>query len=843
MSIATRSVRNSTIPRAVLPWVLAAALAVVAAVLWGLADLTHVPRTWSTPWFAVVVVGYVIASDPRSALRFELRRHGVSLALTDVPMVVGLFLLPAWCVLVASLLGCLATFATHRGPAQRAVFNASTTALNVAVSGSLFFGLGVRSIEHPQSWLITYAAVLVGSLACCAAVLCVITLVQGKPDRKSVSSVFGFGLLASGLNATFALVVLLVLHMQAWAAILILIITVVFVMAYRGYTRSVDERKSLSELYDFTRAVGTAHQDTSLADVVLEQTRGFLRAEHATLWLPGRDGFAPTGLRAGVDDGVTVLTTAEPDLTRAQVIEQGRTLMWSRNAGTTDDPEPISDVIATPLWSGETVVGVLEVSNRLGENAGFGRDDVRLLETLAAHAGVAVQNSRLLNRLRHDASHDALTGLPNRLEFVASIQRALTAKGEPGEVVAVLLLDLDSFKDVNDTLGHVAGDRLLKEVGQRLSQAVPAGALVARMGGDEFAVLLRLPGAASAHEQGIALQDALVEPVDIDGLFLDAGGSVGVAVYPDHAIDAVTLLQRAEVAMYAAKEAVRQVQSYVPTMDSLSVRRLSLVSALRRAIDEEQLTIFYQPKVNLADQEFVGVEVLVRWQHPEQGLILPDDFVPIAEHTGMIGALTAYVLESALRQCRAWLDQGRQLHVAVNISVRSLLDADFPDRVERLLTECGVPPSMLTLEITESGVMSDVDRALPTLIRLRDAGVRLSVDDFGTGHSSLMYLRRLPVCEVKIDKSFVLNMATDPDDRAIVRTIIDLGRNLGLSIVAEGVESDISYTLLREMGCDLVQGFLLSRPVPYERLEAWICARTEIAATLTGARRLRVVNG
>lgn len=835
--------------RAAFPWMLAFLFTAIAAIVWLTSQLLHVSRDASWPWIAAVFVGYVIATDHRSALRFEFRRHSALVSLADVPLVVGLFVLPPYALLGAAVFGWAVCSSTAREPVPRTVFNGAVCVLNVAVSAAIFFSLPHATVADPTAWSTVLVATVAGSVTSGLAVLAVISLVQDPPGTRRALSVIGFAALTSVLNVTFGLMVLLTVKAQPWAALLILVIVTGFVLAYRGYSRSVSERKSLSELYDFTRGVGAAQQGGGLADTVLEKTREFLRAEYATLWLPARTGYPEVLLRASVDDGVVELPLGEPDRVRAAVVTEQRTLLQSRTAGVTDDgalelaDPPVSDVVATPLWSGDgNIVGVLEVSNRLGDQGSFGRDDVRLLKTLAAHAGVAVQNSRLLNRLRHDASHDALTGLPNRLAFAASIEEALAA-GIPGAVVAVLLLDLDSFKDVNDTLGHAAGDRLLKEVGQRLWQAVPPGAFVARMGGDEFAVLMRLPDAASAHEHGIALQEALVEPVDIDGLSLDAGGSVGVAVYPDHAIDAVTLLQRAEVAMYAAKDAVRQVQSYLPTMDSLSVRRLSLVSELRRAIDEDQLTVYYQPKVSLAEQEFVGVEALVRWEHPEQGLILPDDFVPIAEHTGMIGPLTNYVLESALRQCRSWLDEGRHLHIAVNLSVRSLIDPDFPARVERLLAECDVPAHLLTLEITESGVMSDIDRALPTLTRLRDAGIRLSVDDFGTGHSSLTYLRRLPVTEVKIDKTFVLNMATDADDLAIVRAIIDLGRNLGLTIVAEGVESEISYALLREMGCDLVQGFLLSRPLPYERLESWIRARTELSTTMAGVRRLRVVNG
>jgi diguanylate cyclase (GGDEF)-like protein len=846
------TVRRIAASRAALaPWGLAACLLLLAAVIYRVTGHHWHSRPLDPAYLAVVAVGYLLAQLPRGQLTLEIRRHSYGIMWTDIPLVVGLFHLPGWAVIACAAVGLVLASLPAKSVPRRVAFNAANSILNVTVAAAVLSALPRLDPTAPMTWLVTYLAVGTATVVSALAVLAVIALVQGGLQPKMAATMLATSLAAGLLNTTLALILLMVVNIQAWASALITLIVTVFVLAYRGYSRSIRERKSLAELYEFTRSVGSSRQDGSLADTLLEKTRDFLRAERATLWLPALGRYPEVLLTARVDEGVGDEPLGEPDQLRVKVMNEGHTALVSARGG--DDPgatralrrRGLDEVIVTPLRSGSTVIGILEVGNRLGELSTFGPDDARLLKTLAAHAGVAVENSRLVHRLRHDAYHDALTGLPNRRRFSTALDEALAVRPVPGEVVAILLLDLDSFKDVNDTLGHVAGDRLLVEVGNRLRDVAPQGALVARMGGDEFAVLVRLPGAAAAHAEGTALQSALEEPVDIEGLSIDVGASVGIALFPDHAVDGVTLLQRAEVAMYAAKRAVRQVQTYLPTMDSLSVRRLSLVSELRRAIDEEQLQVYYQPKVSLSDQEFVGVEALVRWHHPEHGVVDPDDFIPVAEHTGMIGALTAYVLESALRQCRAWLDDGRQLHVAVNLSVRSLIDADFPDQVDYLLRETRVPPSMLTLEITESSVMSDIDRALPTLHRLREHGVRLSVDDFGTGHSSLTYLRRLPVTEVKIDKAFVLNMATDSGDLAIVRAIVDLGRHLGLTVVAEGVESEVAYTLLREMGCDMVQGFLLSRPVPYERLETWIRARTVLAPSSTGngVPRLRVVGG
>jgi EAL domain-containing protein (putative c-di-GMP-specific phosphodiesterase class I) len=341
---------------------------------------------------------------------------------------------------------------------------------------------------------------------------------------------------------------------------------------------------------------------------------------------------------------------------------------------------------------------------------------------------------------------------------------------------------------------------------------------------------------------GVALQYGLGEPFILDAFTLDVAAAVGIALFPEHAADVEPLLQRVDVATEAAKNNPRGIQVYSASMESRSVHRLGLVSELRRALDTGALTVHFQPKVALRDNELLGVECLVRWRHPEHGLVSPGDFIPVAEHTGLIIPVTHVVLRQALEQVAAWAETGRQLQVAVNLSSRCLADLEFPAEVEAMLAELKLPPERLTLEITESGMVGDTERPLPALHRLHQLGVRLSLDDFGTGYSSLSYLRRLPVDEVKIDKTFVLGMATDSGDLAIVRSIVDLSRHLGLAAVAEGVETEMTLRLLQEMGCDAAQGFYFSRPLPAERFEAWLVARTECAAAMTGRRgSLRVV--
>nr|MBA3488195.1 EAL domain-containing protein [Longispora sp. (in: high G+C Gram-positive bacteria)] len=373
-----------------------------------------------------------------------------------------------------------------------------------------------------------------------------------------------------------------------------------------------------------------------------------------------------------------------------------------------------------------------------------------------------------------------------------------------------------------------------------LRELAPPAALVARVSGDKFAVMLRAGETAEAMELAGSLHAALQDPMRLGTLNLDVDTALGLALHPEHGSEPELLLRRADLAVHAAKQTNSHIQQFHSALESGSIRRIGLAADLRRALDAGELQVYFQPKVSLPDRSLVGVECLARWKHPVHGSVSPKDFIAVAEHTGQLGRLTEVVLREALRCCREWADQSRPLTVAVNLSPRTLIDPDFPTRVADLLTEYGVAPERLTLEITEDGMVADPDRPLPTLRRLHDLGIRLSVDDFGTGYSSLSYLRRLPVREIKVDRMFVQGMATDPGDLAIVRAVVDLSRHFGLSVVAEGVESELTLALLEEMGCDVGQGFFFSRPLPYERLEAWFAARTVTEEAGFGASVRRV---
>ncbi len=424
--------------------------------------------------------------------------------------------------------------------------------------------------------------------------------------------------------------------------------------------------------------------------------------------------------------------------------------------------------------------------------------------------------------LRRQALHDGLTGLPNRTMLTNRMRDTLSLAASRGEQVALLLMDLDQFKEVNDALGHDHGDRLLVETARRLQRVLREADTVARLGGDEFAVLLTRdadPDAALATAGRI--RRSLEQPFQISGITLQTNGSIGVAVFPDHADDAETLAQRADVAMYAAKRSGGGVALYSPDHDQSSVRRLAILGELRAAIRSGQLVLHYQPKLDLRTGELAGCEALVRWQHPEFGLIPPGEFIELAEVSGVIQPLTRWVLETAVDQVAAWRAAGLELGVAVNLSVRNLYDNDLVVWTDGLLIDRGVNPAQLTLEITESELMSDPILAMEVLGKLKALGIATSIDDFGTGYSSLSYLKSLPIDELKIDRSFVGTMTRDDSDLTIVRSTIDLSHNLGLGVVAEGVEDEATMRQLADLGCDRMQGYHLSRPIPGDELAVW----------------------
>ncbi|WP_426106996.1 putative bifunctional diguanylate cyclase/phosphodiesterase [Massilia sp. TSP1-1-2] len=422
---------------------------------------------------------------------------------------------------------------------------------------------------------------------------------------------------------------------------------------------------------------------------------------------------------------------------------------------------------------------------------------------------------------------DSLTGLPNRAQFVLLLGEALTEAGRAGHAAFVLMMDLNRFKHVNDVMGHDFGDELLRQVAARLKlhmAAADPSAHVARLGGDEFAVLLSAVNVERAQSVAAGILQVLEVPISLDDQTVDIGAGLGIAAFPAHGAKAEELLSMAEVAMYQAKQSNDGAILYEAAMDTASAKSLGLLSELRNAIERDEFRLHLQPKLRLDTGEVVGAEALVRWVHPERGNVFPDEFIPFAEQTGFIRVLTRWVLERSAALCRQLAEQGIHLKISVNLSTRDLLDQDLPAKFGEILERHKVAAQSFCLEITESAIMDDPVRAQLTLERLHAMGVDLSIDDFGTGYSSLAYLKRLPVDELKIDKSFVLNMEHDSGDTKIVRSTIDLGHNMGLRVVAEGIESEAVWRLLAALGCDQGQGYFMSRAMPGDELAAWIAA-------------------
>jgi diguanylate cyclase (GGDEF)-like protein len=497
--------------------------------------------------------------------------------------------------------------------------------------------------------------------------------------------------------------------------------------------------------------------------------------------------------------------------------------------------------IGARMRPGGPILAVVRAYAPLGASQAKATADVRsVLAVLAvgllvfwlAGYRLVVGASRALARQaatnKHLATHDTLTGLPNRALLRDRVDQAIRQSARTGRHVALMLTDLDRFKEINDTLGHRYGDQLLRQIGPRLQEVLRDGDTIARLGGDEFVIMLPdLPSSEAALSVAEKIAEALQEPFVLEGVVVDVGSSIGLAVTPEHGDDFDQLLQRADIAMYVAKQDNLGVVTYAPELDSNSPTRLALLGELRRAVEtDDQLVLHYQPKAELPSGRIAGVEALVRWQHPVHGLLSPAEFIPLAERTGIVRPLTWHILRTALEQNAQWAADGIELRVAVNISARCLLDANFPNGVAELLAETGVPAERLELELTESAVMADPDLALTILRALDEQGIRLAIDDFGTGYSSLAYLKKLPVHELKIDRTFVTRMDSDPSDAAIVRSSLDLARNLNLEVVAEGVETPEVWERLINLGCSIAQGYYLLRPVPAEELTSWLATHS-----------------
>jgi diguanylate cyclase (GGDEF)-like protein len=776
---------------------LVAAMAVAGGCLtawcWSYAPLS----TASTVPFGVLLGLFFIAEV--CVLHVYVQRQAHTFSLSEVPLVLGLvFVMPSHLILARLLGSAIALLAVRRQVPVKALFNMSWFLLDSAIVVVVYHAaLGGTPPLEPRGWLALSVAMasslLVGSIAISLA----ITAVEGTRAHPW-HSVRWIGLVTTLVSADLGLVTVAALTAAPQTAWLLAVAGVTLFLGYRAHAQLRQSNQGLTQLYSSSRTLASSLPAGRVTEGILEQACDLLRTQIAELAVCESGGeWRCTTLRDGV---ITV--------------ELGR----GRDDGIVADLD---------LGSEE---GTLRVANRLSDVDPFSEADVRLLETFTNHASVAIRNQRLVEDLlkeasqrHHEALHDALTGLPNRTLLHQHLAGALAATAD-GQV-AVMLIDLDGFKEVNDTLGHQYGDQLLQEVAARVVEVLGDRGFVSRLGGDEFAVVMSGIDVTAVRELAEKVEHRVLQPFELADLVFEVGASIGIAIAPDDGRDAQTLVQRADVAMYAAKRSGRSVEVYSADADTYTPQRLALAAELRRTIERGELLVVYQPKVALASGDVVGVEALARWHHPDRGFISPDTFIEVAESAGLMRPLAQHMLTVSLRQLAQWRAMGLDLSVAVNLSARNLMDDTLPALIETTLRDTGVPPSALTLEITESTLIVDPARTVGVLNRLSGMGVSIAIDDFGTGYSSLSYLHRLPVDEIKIDKSFVTTMLVDKGDSVIVRSTIELGHNLGLQVTAEGVEDGTTWQLLRVAGCDQAQGYHLCSPCPGAQLTRWLRAR------------------
>jgi len=781
------------------------------------------------PELGLLVMAAIACAGTLLRVDFEFRKETSILTFTGVAYVLGLAFCTPTVMVAGSAIGTTIAYVVWRLPVVKICFNLVTTTLDIGVIRVVFTHLTGRGpILAPHNWPAVIGALLIDMVVNNAAVLIVIRLSSGQFSGRRAVTPMLINLAMGASNAILGLLSAVVIAAQPEAAILLVFGAVAAAVGYRGYTRQSARYANLRLLYDFSGELADARSGEEVASIILERSAATLNAERAVLVLPGGGVLVRTTLGP---NGHPVSVRAEgPDVFETLVLTSGQPVLAGRRSRQFRKDLAAAgykDLIAAPLALEDTT-GVLVLADRAANGSTFDKEDLRLLGALANHASIAFRNGQLVDQLTaeaanraHQALHDALTGLGNRLLFTERLQAALDTSGDL--IVAVMLMDLDEFKEINDTLGHATGDSVLREVADRLSRTVGNHGTVARLGGDEFAVAVpNCPTIDHAMRLARTVHHQFNTPIEVEGMTLEVRASIGVTVAPKHGTDPNLLLQRADVAMYSAKQARRGVELYAAERDHYSPRRLSLAADLRHDLDAGKLWVAFQPKVEVATKRVAGFEALVRWNHPTYGPIPPDEFVPIAEQSGLIAGLTRWVLQAALEQIAKLRQQGMDLTIAVNLSARSLLDANLVDDISRALQRADVSPTALTLELTETTVMSDPRRSAEVLAQLSALGCHLAIDDFGTGYSSLTRLRQLPVNEIKIDKSFVLHMATDTDDAAIVRSIIDLARNLGLVAVAEGVEDAETCETLAQLGCEQIQGYFFSKPKPGSELQAWL---------------------
>jgi len=823
-----------------------AALGVVVTAPVVLAVLVTQPLTVSVPALVVVFLALVAAESIH--LHFEFRRQAFSFSASELAIVVALVEVGGAWAAIARAAAVAVVLLVQRFPRPQGIYTLAVAVLEVCAAVALLTLLPVGELTSPATWISYLVAVLVADALGALLFASAITATQGYPGRSLWTSLLVPVFLVGPVAVIIGLSALLLIGVTGWAWLLLVPLMVALGLLYRHFGAVTRRGHSVQRVYDFARRVEQVTPDDVGTRQIVAAVQELLNAERVAMWLPPYLDEAPRLVVTAEDDAVWYDGPGDPDdvFRRAVAAAGGPVLISLAHA---DEEQAaglarrgVTELLAAPLATAAGEPGYLEVCDRRSAVVSFADSDRVALDSMLTHVNAAIRHQQLLTQIRYDADHDRLTGLPNRQRLAVEIDQLLATdqSAEPGSGRAGLILAaLGNYTEVTDTLGHAASDELLLVTAGLLREHAPPQALLARMESERFAVLLPGLSLAATERAARRLREAAATRVRVAGLDLEVTLTIGVASAPVHGTDSGTLMQRADVALLAAADS-GGVASYHPVLDQQSLRRLQLGTEIEQAMADGQISVVFQPIIDAQTSDIVSVETLVRWAHPRYGSIPPDDFVHLAEQIGRIGAVTDHVLDLALARCRRWLDQDIALSVAVNLSVHCLTEPDLVARVRSALQRHGVPGELLTLELTEGSVVDDSVRDSTVLADLHDLGLRLSMDDFGTGYSSLSQLRQLPIDEVKIDKSFVLGMSTSQGESFIARSIIELAHNLGLRVVAEGVEDEMTRNLLAEMGCDKLQGFLVSRPLPDDRLENWLLARTGVRTAAPGAAHRRL---
>ena len=834
-------------------WVLNICMAVAAAVIYvaGIAPLRR-PGGVAILSIALLVIGFAVAEWWRVFIHF--RQEAQSYSLSEIPLVIGVFALagdPGELVLARVLGAAIGLGLLRRQEPIRLVFNLASFAIETETLLLLVNHISGTTATSWVVWLWVLLFMSIASLLGFALTAIAISLAEGRQSHRQWLQPIVIVLIGGFANCSLGLVIVALGGSNPPMLLLLLTPLSAIVAAYVLYTREHQKNQRLKNLYTSSGMLQRASSGGAAIPELLDHYCKVFRVDTAMVSLlpvaTGTGSSRTISTRRGVRDAVDMVLSAEQlerllpllDETTSSYVDAGfevvqRGVIITPSTSNLELRQWLSeqgfrDAMATLLQGEGTLLGALVVANRLSDLGSFNSDDVRDFDAYAAQITVAVQNTSLGDRLHRQAFYDTLTGLSNRALFMDRLEHALTRRERHGESLAVLFLDLDNFKEINDSLGHVAGDELLARVADSLKTVLRASDTPARFGGDEFAILV---------EETADREDTLrvVERVEsvfksrfkIAGREVTISASIGVAVTASRDISAEELVGRADVAMYRAKLKGKDTSEiFEPGMQDVVARRLEVRTDLERAIDDRELVVLYQPIVDMASSTPVGVEALVRWKHPRWGMVGPAEFIGIAEETGIIRELGLHVLEVACRQWQAWhvgLDDEPTVTMSVNVSPRQLRHPDFVKDVSRILVKTGLLPSHLTLEITESFMVDDPASARARLHELKTLGVRISMDDFGTGYSSLASLQDLPLDILKIDKLFVDHVAEDPRRTAFAQAIIRMGKTLGLGLVAEGVENADQAERLQSLGCRFAQGFYFSRPVPAEEIQKMLLA-------------------